>query len=217
MPNGQFRFSTSTSHVLRETRAAKPVFYLKQQIQSGLGATTSSNWNFNFDFFSQKDSHSDPNQEDMIEVKSLRVQDLTKLAERSFKNIRITRPGFGPSPIDSYFVKTSLMMGYFTSSMSLIDVVKSFDLTFKESEWGIKVGTPAFIYGGIVVNKAKDEIFFDSVIGVFKSREEFLRFLKSNLNWYDTTLTLFVTALALFGAAAGYSLYERYQRRRRRR
>lgn len=206
---GEYKFKVTRENLVKETTGKIGQIYLRQPIQSGLGAKNDSKGRLVYDYLAQ--NFSQKQGEEMIEIKSINVKDLKRIKENKFKNVRVTRAGFEPSPANSHFLGSILMSGFFSSFLSSDQPSNMFDLTLRESEWGIKVGTPAFVYGGLVVDKAKNDVYIDSVIGVFKSRDDFLKFLKSNLDSYDAILTMFIASLVIMG---GYGVYKVYKRRR---
>lgn len=143
-----------------------------------------------------------PNKEDSlekIELKSLKIKDLYRFEGKNFKNVRVSRAGFEPVPTTIQLL-TPIVGGLFSNNFSMDKATNFFDLTFRETEWGLKVGTPAFVFGSLVVDKGKSEVYFDQIFGVFKTKKEFMNFLKSDIESYNFMLFLFGICATIGGA-----------------
>lgn len=201
---------------------SKARLYLAQPVQSGLGLRYGGIGGLSIPSILQKgiDVFSAPKKEETlekIELKGLRVKDLKKFQTDDFKNVRVSRVGFEPAPTMIQLM-VPVLGGTFSEGFSLRKAISCFDLTFRESEWGLKVGTPAFIFGNLVVDKVSKDVYFDHILGSFRTKKEFLNYLRDEVESYSLMLFLFGIFAAIGTAfTLNYIRDMIYSRNRRRR
>lgn len=196
--------------------------HIAQPSKSGLGLKNGGIKNLNFtqllDIFKPEDEAS----VNAIELKSIKIDDLEGFREEPFSNIRVSR-SLGYFDINPTYVHlfAPVLGGIFSNNFDLKKAVSYFDFNFTEKEFGLKIGTPAFVFGSVVVDKVKKDVYFDQILGVFQNKRDFLNFLKKDVDSYSFTVFIFgsltvVGSIFLFKSLFGVLRRKLRERSRRR-
>jgi hypothetical protein len=122
----------------------------------------------------------------------------------------------------TYFTQKGSQLLPFMFSLPLIvsqaaQGTTGFEVAMTEEEYGLRVGTPAFVLGTLVIDKTKKILKLENMVGYFKDKEELLSFLREEYELtnmlYNISFFLSITSFVILLTR----VLNKFRRRRRRR